>query len=155
GRAPKEIIKFLKLPKTTVYRVAQEFNESKGNATPLRKTQDQFRSKKITLEFLHELQERINDDPGTSIRDLAAKMNSDVSKTKRVDRSAKPLFWSKEMWPPSSPVCNPLDYYMWGVMERVSNKCALNNVVSLKPSIGAPCQRLQEVLVQAGGGHRG
>ncbi|QQP41664.1 Uncharacterized protein FKW44_016108, partial [Caligus rogercresseyi] len=77
GRAPKEIIEFLKLPKTTVYRVAQEFNESNGNATPLRKTQDRSRSKKRTLEFFHELQKRINDDPGTSMRDLAAKINAD------------------------------------------------------------------------------
>ncbi|QQP42372.1 Uncharacterized protein FKW44_017010, partial [Caligus rogercresseyi] len=115
------------VPKTTVYRVAQELNESNGNATSLRKTQDQPRSKKKrTPEFLHELQERINDDPGTSMRDLAAKMNVD-EKTIRTavhedlrSKSLKcqnwlsdnlPMFWSKEIWPPSSPDCKPLDYY--------------------------------------------
>ena len=23
-------------------------------------------------------------------------------------------FWGKEVWPPSSPDCNPFDYYVWG-----------------------------------------
>ncbi|QQP41218.1 Uncharacterized protein FKW44_015514 [Caligus rogercresseyi] len=46
-----------------------------------------------------------------------------------------PMFWSKEIWPPSSPDCNPLDYYVWGVLERGSNKRAHNSVVSLKASI--------------------
>ncbi|QQP49803.1 Uncharacterized protein FKW44_010592 [Caligus rogercresseyi] len=66
-----------RVPKTTVYPVAQELNESNGNLTPLRKTQDLSKSKKRTPEFLQELQERINDDPGTSMRDLTAKMNVD------------------------------------------------------------------------------
>ncbi|QQP53376.1 Uncharacterized protein FKW44_005841 [Caligus rogercresseyi] len=63
GCALKEIIEFLKLPITTVYRMEQEFNEFNGNATPLKKTQDWFRSKKRTPKFLHELQERINAKP--------------------------------------------------------------------------------------------
>ncbi|QQP42488.1 Uncharacterized protein FKW44_017172 [Caligus rogercresseyi] len=45
------------------------------------------------------------------------------------------MFWSKEIWPPSSPNCNPLDYYVWGVLERESNKRAHNSVVLLKASI--------------------
>ncbi|QQP34905.1 Uncharacterized protein FKW44_022953, partial [Caligus rogercresseyi] len=45
------------------------------------------------------------------------------------------MFWSKEIWPPSSPDCKPLDYYVWGVLERESNKRAHNSVVSLKAFI--------------------
>ncbi len=26
--------------------------------------------------------------------------------------------WSKEIWPPSSKDCNPLDYFMWSEVER-------------------------------------
>ena len=36
--------------------------------------------------------------------------------------------WEKEIWPPSSPDCNPLDYFAWGVFElrvktKSHNKC--------------------------------
>ncbi|QQP51528.1 Uncharacterized protein FKW44_012930, partial [Caligus rogercresseyi] len=131
---------FLKLPKTTVYRVAQEFNESNGNATYLKKTQDRSRSKKRPPEFLYKLQKRIKDDPGTSMRDLAAKMNVDektittaVHEDLRIKLTI--VFWSKEMWPPSSPNCYPFDFYVWGVLERESNKPAHNSIVSLKASI--------------------
>ena len=33
------------------------------------------------------------------------------------------MFWSKDFWPPNSPDLNPLDYYVWGVIERHTNKC--------------------------------
>jgi len=32
------------------------------------------------------------------------------------------MFWSKEFWPPNSPDLNPLDHYVWSVVERVTNK---------------------------------
>ncbi|KAG5345241.1 DYH1 protein, partial [Acromyrmex charruanus] len=44
------------------------------------------------------------------------------------------MFWSKEFWPPNSSDLNPLDYYVWSVVERrppfkligdMSNNCAL------------------------------
>ncbi|QQP42299.1 Transposable element tcb1 transposase [Caligus rogercresseyi] len=55
-----------------------------------------------------------------------------------------------------------VDYYVWSVLARESNKRAHNSVVSLRAFIvegvasmnkGVPCQRLHEVPVQAGGGH--
>ncbi|QQP31415.1 Uncharacterized protein FKW44_025018 [Caligus rogercresseyi] len=45
------------------------------------------------------------------------------------------MFWSKEFWPPSSPDLNPCDYYLWGVLERDTNKRAHNSVDSLKAAI--------------------
>ncbi|QQP52196.1 Uncharacterized protein FKW44_004259 [Caligus rogercresseyi] len=45
------------------------------------------------------------------------------------------MFWSKEFWPPSSPDLNPCDYYLWGVLERDTNKRAHNTVDSLKADI--------------------
>ncbi|QQP36619.1 Transposable element tcb2 transposase, partial [Caligus rogercresseyi] len=33
------------------------------------------------------------------------------------------------------PDCTPLNYYLWGVLERESNKCTHNSVVLLKASI--------------------
>ncbi|QQP41629.1 Uncharacterized protein FKW44_016060, partial [Caligus rogercresseyi] len=45
------------------------------------------------------------------------------------------MFWSKEFWPPSSPDLNPCDYYLWGILERDTNKRAHNTVDSLKAAI--------------------
>ncbi|QQP42505.1 Uncharacterized protein FKW44_017194 [Caligus rogercresseyi] len=45
------------------------------------------------------------------------------------------MFWSKEFWPPSSPDLKPCDYYLWGVLERDTNKRAHNTVDSLKAAI--------------------
>jgi transposase len=43
--------------------------------------------------------------------------------------------WPKEIWPPSSPDCNPLDYFMWSVCEREVNKQPHNTMASLKAKI--------------------
>ncbi len=40
--------------------------------------------------------------------------------------------WLKEMWPPSSTDCAPLDYFMWCVVEREVNKCPHITLDSLK-----------------------
>ncbi|CAK9807113.1 Transposable element Tcb1 transposase [Anthophora quadrimaculata] len=45
------------------------------------------------------------------------------------------MFWSKDFWPPNSPDLNPLDYYVWGVIERQTNKCRHPNVNSLRAAI--------------------
>lgn len=39
------------------------------------------------------------------------------------------------LWPPNSPDLNPLDYYVWGVVERDVNKHPHNTKDSLKASI--------------------
>ena len=46
-----------------------------------------------------------------------------------------PFFWSKEMWPPSSPDLNPLDFYVWGVAERDTNRTPHNTKNALINSI--------------------
>ena len=38
-------------------------------------------------------------------------------------------------WPPSSPDLNPLDYYVWVVVERETNKHSHNTLDSLKAAI--------------------
>ena len=37
--------------------------------------------------------------------------------------------WSKEFWPPNSPDLNPLDFYVWGVVERVTNKTSKRRII--------------------------
>jgi hypothetical protein len=72
----------------------------------------------------------------------------------------------KGMWPPSSPDCNPLDYFMWSEFEREVNKQPHNTLASLKTKISEvmtnidreivilPCQRFWsqiEAVVEASG----
>ncbi|EFN80751.1 hypothetical protein EAI_08338, partial [Harpegnathos saltator] len=42
------------------------------------------------------------------------------------------MFCSKEFWPPNSTDLNPLDFYVWSVVERVTNKSRHLNVASLR-----------------------
>ena len=46
-----------------------------------------------------------------------------------------PYHWSPDLWPPSSPDCNPLDYFVWGVLEREVNRSPHNSKDSLKAAI--------------------
>lgn len=81
GRAPAEIIDFLKLPKSTVYAVARRFFKAEAkeedSAAPARCPQDRSRVKKRNHEFLEQLQTTINEDPSISMRTLAKKMKVD------------------------------------------------------------------------------
>lgn len=53
------------------------------------------------------------------------------------------MYWPKEFWPPNSPDLNPLDYYVWGVVERDTNKSRHPNVDSLKKAIQARFKKLK------------
>ena len=44
-------------------------------------------------------------------------------------------FWSKELSPPNSPDLNPMDYYVWGVLKRDSNKVSQPTAESLRSAI--------------------
>ena len=46
-----------------------------------------------------------------------------------------PYHWSPDLWPPSSPDCNPLDYFVWGVLEGKVNSRPYNNKEALKAAI--------------------
>lgn len=42
-----------------------------------------------------------------------------------------------DFWPPNSPNLNPLDYYVWGVIERQSNKSKHSSVNIFRGAIEA------------------
>ena len=58
------------------------------------------------------------------------------------------MFWSKEFWPPNSPDLNPLDYYVWSVVERVTNKSRHPNVASLRAAIEAAFANMDSAALQ-------
>ncbi|QQP50126.1 Transposable element tcb1 transposase, partial [Caligus rogercresseyi] len=43
-----------------------------------------------------------------------------------------PYHWSPDLWTPSSPDCNPFDYFFWGMVENKANKHAHNTLDSLR-----------------------
>lgn len=77
-------------------------------------------------------------------------------------------FWSKDLWPPSSPDLNTLDYFWWSVIEASVNKTPHPNIQSLKSDITKEwasypneeivkaCKAFRprvEAVIEAGGGH--
>ncbi len=44
-------------------------------------------------------------------------------------------FWPKNIWPPSSPDLNPLDYFWWGMIKQKVNESPHPNLESLKAKI--------------------
>ncbi|UYV77941.1 hypothetical protein LAZ67_15002969, partial [Cordylochernes scorpioides] len=46
-----------------------------------------------------------------------------------------PSHWGPDIWPPNSPDCNPLDYYVWGVVERDVNKAPHTTIQSVKKAV--------------------
>ena len=52
-----------------------------------------------------------------------------------------------EFWPPNSPDLNPLDYYVWGVVERDTNKCPHNTLDSLKSAIKQVMVKMDKAML--------
>ncbi|UYV79804.1 hypothetical protein LAZ67_18000702, partial [Cordylochernes scorpioides] len=174
GRAPKEIVDFLKLPKTTIYRVKKQFDEADSNKEGIA-TRKKTRSRSDRVrgeEFVKNVKEMIDGNPGKSMRAIAKEMDvgsMTIVRTIHEDLGLKsyalrkretvvkpwmdmvaagrkyvfqqdsapahkakktqswltlnvPSHWGPDIWPPNSPDCNPLDYYVWGVVERDVNK---------------------------------
>ena len=80
-----------------------------------------------------------------------------------------PYHGSPDLWPPSSPDCNPLNYFVCGVLENEVNSRPYNNKEALKAAIRdatinmgrntiakAACSSFQsrlEKVMAADGGH--
>jgi hypothetical protein len=58
--------------------------------------------------------------------------------------------WLEEMWPLSSTDCNPLDYFMWCVVDREVTKCPHITLASLKAMTSDLMTNLdREVIIHA------
>ncbi|QQP48859.1 Transposable element tcb2 transposase [Caligus rogercresseyi] len=158
GRAPKEIIDFFKFPMATVYSIAKSFKElediEEGFLTPERKTPDRSQVRKSLIASLlcqgpkcqqggllgrHADCGEALDDPIAAGRPYLYQQDGAPAHTSNLVQNwcleNLDMFWSKEFWPPSSLDLNPCDYYLWGVLERDTNKRADNTVDSLKAAI--------------------
>lgn len=68
--------------------------------------------------------------------------------TQRFLEESNIKFWSKTMWPPSSPDLNPLDYAVWGQVEEMACSKRHENVTELKKSVNKAWRNMsKEFLV--------
>ncbi|UYV75111.1 hypothetical protein LAZ67_12002507 [Cordylochernes scorpioides] len=77
GRSPKEIVDFLKLPKTTIYRVKKQFDEADSNKEGIatRKKHSRRSDRVRGEEFVKNGKEKIDGNPGKSMRAIAKEMD--------------------------------------------------------------------------------
>ncbi|UYV71060.1 IKK1 [Cordylochernes scorpioides] len=77
GRSPKEIVDFLKLPKTTIYRVKKQFDEADSNKEGIatRKKHSRRSDRVRGEEFVKNAKEKIDGNPGKSMRAIAKEMD--------------------------------------------------------------------------------
>ncbi|XP_032682253.1 uncharacterized protein LOC116849323 isoform X2 [Odontomachus brunneus] len=188
GRSRTKIIRFFGYPRSTVYDVAAKYLASetseKGSANPTRKSHSKEKSVR-TPAIIERAQELISEDPGLSLTKLAKtlgvsdttmrriaeedlRFKSYVIKVRQMLSEAAKMNRVARCWPPNSPDLNPLDYYVWSVIERVTNKSRHPNVTSLQTAIEAAfanidkdalqraCQRFRmriEAVIKAKGGY--
>lgn len=60
------------------------------------------------------------------------------------------MVWTKDFWPPNSPDLNPMDYYLWSVVEAKVNEHPVANRDALKRKITEVMRRMdQEEVARA------
>ena len=58
-----------------------------------------------------------------------------------------PNFTAPDLWPPSSPKLNPVDYKIWSIMHQCVCESCINNVEELKQRLIEVWSRLQQNIV--------
>ena len=56
--------------------------------------------------------------------------------------------WPPDLLPPSNPDLNPLDYYVWGVLEKKVNYCPYNTKQELKDAIVGAMDHMDRMEVK-------
>lgn len=77
-------------------------------------------------------------------------------------------FTSPNVWPPNSPDLNPMNYFIWGAVEKDTNHCASNTKAQLmdkiklvfealqRETVASACSRFRsriEAVIDANGGY--
>ncbi|QQP53195.1 Uncharacterized protein FKW44_005576 [Caligus rogercresseyi] len=141
-RSPKEVIDFFNYPKSTVYDQWKAWNSFKKNDAH-RKKRSRSLGATRTDEFVAEVKRKVNEDGNKSYAKLAAEMgyskqniantiNKDLGNRTRLQPTKPPYHWSPDLWPPSSPDCNPLDYFFWAWAAIVVEFANIKNDVVAK-----------------------
>ena len=87
----------------------------------------------ILTPALEQAKKHFKDDSFTFQQDGAPAHTS--SKTQKWCQDNFPSFRNKELWPPSSPDLNPMDYCVWGILESEACDSSHTSVEALKRSL--------------------
>ena len=60
-----------------------------------------------------------------------------------------PSFWTKDLWPPSSPDLNPMDFCMWGTLEKEACSSPHNNLEDLRASLKRAWEKIPQDALRA------
>ncbi|QQP36674.1 Uncharacterized protein FKW44_021842 [Caligus rogercresseyi] len=153
--SPKEVIEFFNYPKSTVYDQWKAWNSFKKNDVH-RKKRSQSLGATRTDEFVTEVKRKM----GCSKQTIANTINKDLgysSYKKRKSRETQawllenlPYHWSPDLCPPSSPDCNPLNYFFWSMVPIVEEFTNMKKDVVAK-ACGRFRHRLEMVVATDGG----
>ena len=58
-------------------------------------------------------------------------------------------FWEKEVWPPSSPDLNPMDFGIWSILEQKACSTSHPNIETLKQKLKASWEEIDPEVVHA------
>ena len=71
------------------------------------------------------------------------------TKPKLGAETISPRFWSKELWPPSSPDLNPMDLSVWSMLETEACRSPHTTVESLKVSLVEALAKIPQKKLRA------
>ena len=60
-----------------------------------------------------------------------------------------PSFWTKDLWPPSSPNLNPMDFCVWGILEKEACSSPHNNLEDLRASLKRAWEKIPQDVLRA------
>lgn len=102
----------------------------------------------ILTPALQEAKKHFKNRPFTFQQDGAPSHTS--NKTQKWCQDNFPRFWSKELWPPSSPDLNPMDFSVWSILEADACASSHGSVDALKRSLEKAWLKIpQETLCNA------
>ena len=58
-------------------------------------------------------------------------------------------FWSKELWSPSSPDLNPMDFGIWSILERKACAVSHSNMEKLKKKLKESWAKIESETIRA------
>ena len=93
------------------------------------------------------LQNHYGDRPNVSMQDGAPAHTARL--VKEFCPEVFPSFWSKEMWPPSSPDLNPMDFSVWSILEAKACSKPHSSITALKTALNKAWAELDEDLIHA------
>ena len=60
-----------------------------------------------------------------------------------------PSFWTKDLWPPSSPDLNPMDFCVWGILEKEACSSPHNNLEDFRASLKRAWEKIPQDALRA------